>query len=391
MSCISRKAAIVGIGTSEFSRNSGRTELKMVCECIRDALDESGLVPPDIDGIVKHTDESSDEHAVTSAMGMGNLTYFGECRWDGAPGGMVMRAAIGVATGMANYVVVYRTVNEASKLSQGISMRDIDQMATGDLLQWSFHAPFGHMTEAGRMAMIVRRYMHEYNIDSDKFGWITTVCREHGAKNPNGMYFDRPISIEDYRKSKMLVDPIRELDCYQETDSAVALIITTAEKAKELKQKPVYILGSAQSSGTGTEEKNGYYRPKIAKLTEINDVGQRLYAMAGVSPKDIDVVQLDDTYAPIVPMQLEELGFCDRGEGVAFCEGGDRIRVGGQLPLNTSGGSLGEGYIHGMNHVAEAVRQIRGTSVNQVEGAKLALVTSGAGGPSSGVILGGEV
>jgi len=391
VSNISKKAAIVGIGTSEFSKNSGRTELKMVCECIRDALDEAGLVPPDIDGIVKHTDESPDEHEVTSAMGMGNLAYFGECRWDGAPCGMVMRAAIGVATGMANYIVVYRVVNRASMLRQGISARNMDQMATGDLLQWSFHAPFGHMTEAGRVAMIVRRYMHEYNIDSDKFGWITTVCREHGAKNPDGMYFNRPISIEDYHQSKMLVDPIRELDCYEETDSAVALIVTTIEKAKELKQKPVYIIGAAQSSGAGTEEKNSYYRPKIAELPEINDVGQRLYAMAGITPKDIDVAQLDDAYAPMVPMQLEELGFCDRGEGVAFCEGGDRIRVGGQLPINTSGGSLGEGYIHGMNHVAEAVRQIRGTSTNQVEGAKLALVASGAGGPASGLVLGGEV
>lgn len=391
MSNISKKAAIIGLGTSEFSKNSGRTELKMVCECIRDALDEAGLVPPDIDGIVKHTNESSDEHAVTSAMGMGNLAYFGECRWDGAPSGMVMRAAIGVATGMANYIVVYRVVNRASMLRQGTSPRDMDQMATGDLLQWSFHVPFGHMTEAGRVAMIVRRYMHEYNINSDKFGWITTVCREHGAKNPDGMYFNRPISIEDYRKSKMLVDPIRELDCYEETDSAVALIVTTVEKAKELRQKPVYILGAVQSSGAGTEEKNSYYRPKIAELPEINDVGQRLYAMAGIAPKDIDVAQLDDAYAPMVPMQLEELGFCDRGEGVAFCEGGDRIRVGGQLPINTSGGSLGEGYIHGMNHVAEAVRQIRGTSTNQVEGAKLALVASGAGGPASGLVLGGEV
>lgn len=122
----------------------------------------------------------------------------------------------------------------------------------------------------------------------------------------------------------------------------------------------------------------------------MNHVGKEIYATAGAGPGDIDCVQLDDTYAPFVPMQLEEFGFCDRGEGVAFCSNGDRIRLGGDLPLNTSGGSLGEGHIHGMNHINEAVRQIRGTSTAQVKDADLVLVASGAGGPAGGLILGGS-
>jgi acetyl-CoA acetyltransferase len=137
-----------------------------------------------------------------------------------------------------------------------------------------------------------------------------------------------------------------------------------------------------------TEQMNSYYRPDIARLPEVGRVAERMFQMAGVRPQDIDVAQLDDAYAPLVPLQLEELGFCGRGEGAAYCEGGDRIRLGGEIPLNTSGGSLGEGHIHGMNHVVEAVRQIRGTSTGQVKGAELALVATGAGGPAAGLILG---
>ncbi|MFO8011604.1 MAG: lipid-transfer protein [Dehalococcoidia bacterium] len=391
MSNISRKAAIVGIGTSEFSRDSGRTELRMVCECLKEAMDDAGLVPADIDGIVKHTDESPDEQAVVSSMGMENLAYFGECRWDGAPGGMVLRAAIGVATGMANYVAVYRAVNGSSGLRQGTSSRDMDQMSTGDILQYSFHAPFGHSSEPGRVAMTVQRYMHEFGIEADSFGWVPVVCREHGAKNPNGRYFDKPLSFDDYRQSEMIVDPLRRMDCYEPADAAVAFIVTTAEKARDLRQKPACIIGAAQSSVSGTEEKNGFYRPGITGLPEVSNVGKRLFSMAGIRPQDIDVAQLDDAYGPFVPLQLEALGFCDPGEGADFCAGGKRIRLGGQLPLNTSGGSLGEGYLYGMNHVIEAVRQIRGISTAQVDGARLALVATGAGGPASGLIIGDSV
>jgi acetyl-CoA acetyltransferase len=390
MRSIKNKAAIVGIGISDFSKDSQRTELYLACQTIRAALDDAGLTPDDIDGLVKQTDDASDEHAITSSMGMGNLTYFGECRWTGAPCAMVMRAAMGVAAGVANYVVVYRAVNGSSRRRMIPSMRTSGQMSTSDLLQWTFHAPFGHMSEIGRVAMIVRRYMHDYNIDSDGFGCVPVVCREHGARNARSIFYGKPITIEDYRKSAMVVEPLRKLDCYEEADAAVALVVTTAERARDLKQRPAYVLGAAQKMMFETEELNTYYRPSISVLPEMAQVGKKLFSMAGVTRKDIDCVQLDDSYGPFVPMQLEALGFCKRGEGVDFCKGGGRIRVDGELPLNTSGGSLGEGYIHGMNHLVEAVRQIRGTSTVQVENANMVLVASGAGGPASGLILGGR-
>ena len=390
MRSIKNKAAIVGIGISGFSRDSQRTELYMACETIKAALDDAGLTTADVDGLVKQTDDACDEHAVTSSMGMGNLTYFGECRWGAAPGSMVMRAAMGVATGAANYIVIYRAVNGSSKRRMIPSMRTSGQMSTSDLLQWTFHAPFGHMSEAGRVAMIVRRYMHEFSINSDQFGWVPVVCREHGARNPNSMYHGKPITIKEYQKSEVVVEPLRRLDYYEAADAAAALVITTAERAKDLRQQPAYVLGAAQNMVPETEELNSHYRKNISVMPEMAQVGKRIFAMSGVSHKDIDCVQLDDSYGPFVPMQLEALGFCGRGEGVALCDGGARIKVGGELPLNTSGGSLGEGHIHGINHVIEAVRQLRGTSTAQVKDAKLVLVASGAGSPASGLILGGK-
>lgn len=388
MDGIKGKAAIVGVALSAFSEDSGKTELRMSCEAIKAALDDAGLVVTDVDGLVKHSDDATDEHAVTSSMGMGNLTYFGEVKWGGAPCAMVLRAAMAVAAGVAKCVVVYRAVNGSSKLRMIPSMKTSGQMSTSDLLQWTFHNPFGLMTEAGRVAMIVRRYMHTVGAKAEQFGWVTTVCRENGARNPNSAHYEEPITIDDYLTSRIIVDPLRELDCYRESDCAAAFVITTSEMAKDLKQRPALILSGAQSITADTEMLNRYYGPDMERLPEMDCMARSLFERAGVLPKDIQTAQLDDAYAPLVPLQLEALGFCGPGEGAAYCEGGDRIRANGELPLNTSGGSLGEGHVHGMNHVVEAVRQIRGTSTGQVRGAERVLVASGAGGPAGGLILG---
>jgi acetyl-CoA acetyltransferase len=201
------------------------------------------------------------------------------------------------------------------------------------------------------------------------------------------MFYEDPVTYDDYLKSKTTVDPFRELDCSPAIDGAIALIVTSAERAQHLKQQPVYIVTGAQSIVAGSQFKTGYYRSSMTDIPAIGNVGRRLLEQAGVSVKDIDVLQIEDEVAPLIPMQLEELGICERGEGVKFIEGGDRIRKDGELPVNTSGGSVGEGNIHGMNHVAEAVRQLRGTSTAQVKDAELALVATGACGPASGLIL----
>ena len=391
MNSISNKAAIVGIGSTVFSKDSGRTELDMAAEAILAALDEAGLVPDDIDGIVTHTDDSSDEIAIARTLGIDNLTFFGQCRWDGAGCAMIMRAAIGVAAGMANYVVVCRSVNGASThLRMGVMGRGYGEIPTSEMLQGTFHSPFGLTDQAGGIALLVSRYIHETGATPEQLGWISTVFREHGAKNPNSFFFNKPLTIEEYLKSPVKVDPLRYLDCHEEMDAAQAFVVTTLERAQDLEQKPVSILAVAQGIVNGTEEKSRFYGESLTDLGEIRHVGQQLFDMSDLKPKDISVAQLDDSYGPLVPLQLEELGFCGRGEGASFVEGGERIRIGGELALNTSGGSLGEGHIFGLNHIAEAVRLTRGSSVAQIEKPGPVLVITGADGPASGLILGNK-
>jgi len=390
MQSIKDKTAIVGIGATDFSKKSGHSELYMACETIKAAIDDAGLKEEDIDGMIKETTDPTDDTNLLRTVGIQNLTYSSTLRWgSGASCGLVLHAAMAVAAGTANNVICYRSISGSTgerEAPPGMGRQGIWSQAL-DLSQAGFYPPFGLVSREGQIAMIIRRYMHEFGITKDQFGWAPVVCRENAARNPRALFYKRPITIEEYRSSEMIVEPIRSLDCCEDVDGAVAVIVTTAEKARNLKQRPAFIMAAAQGTAIDGELMTSYNQPVISGLEEVRHVGDELFRIAGISAKDIGLVQLDDTYGPLIPMQLEELGFCARGEGAAFCEGGNRIRLDGELPLNTAGGSLGEGQMYVINHIAEAVRQIRGTSVNQVRDVNITLVAGGAGGPASGLIL----
>jgi len=380
------KAAIVGLGTYAFSQDSGITELDMACRAVKAALDDAALTPDCVDGFVEYSEEDFDEILITRSMGIGNLTFHGDVRWDGASAcSMVQRGAMAVTAGMADTVVIVRSVNDASLRRQ---KKVFGERRTWTALEETYYNPYGLLTDAGRMGLNIRRYIHAYGIAPEAFGWISMVARENGARNPNSLFFNQPLAYEDYLQSPMTVDPLRRLDLAPPVDGAMALIVTSAERARRICDHPVYILSAAQSMVRGAQFKTSYALPVIYDQPALRNVGRRLFEGAGLTTADIDVVQIEDELAPLVPMALEELGFCRRGEGPAFIEDGKRIRPDGELPLNTSGGAIGEGHLHGFNHVAEAVRQLRGTSPSPVDNAKLALVVSGAFGPASGLILG---
>ena len=380
------KAAIVGLGTYKFSEDSGITELDMTCRAVKAALDDAGLTPNCVDGFVEYAEEDFDEILITRSMGIGNLAFHGDVRWEGgAACSMVQRAALAVAAGMVTTVVVVRSVNDASLNRQ---KKVFGERRTWIALEETYYNPYGLLTDAGRLGLNIRRYMHEYLVDAEAFGWVSVVARENGARNPNSLFFERPVTYEDYLQSPVTVDPLRSLDLAPPVDGAMALVVTSPERARRISDHPVYIQAAAQSMARGVQFKTSYTRPSITNQPALKNIGRRLFEGAGITTADIDVVQIEDELAPLVPMALEELGFCKRGEGPAFIEGGDRIRPEGELPLNTSGGSIGEGNLHGFNHIAEAVRQLRGTSTSPVDNAELALVVSGAFGPASGLILG---
>jgi acetyl-CoA acetyltransferase len=382
---IKDRAAIVGIGVTEFSRDSGRTEWKMACEGVKAAVDDAGLKMDDIDGMVKDIADPVDALYLQKCLGIDSMLFDSTSHWGTSP---VLSAVTAIAAGIANYVVYYRSYNGSSKRRMISDFRAAAETRDDslDMIRYDFYSPFGLVSADGHVAMMVRRYMHESGARKDQFGWVTVVSSENAARNPRAPFYDRPITIDDYSKSSITVDPLNALDYAPEVDGALALVITSPERASALKQRPAIIMSAAQATATEGQVFSSYSRKEIAGLPEMRLLGQDLLKVAGIAPKDIKVAQLDDSYAPLVPMQLEELGFCGKGEGAGFCEGGGRIRPGGQLPLNTSGGFLGEGYIYG-THVVEGVRQIRGTSANQVDSADLVLVASGAGGPADGVIL----
>ena len=385
---IKDNTAIVGVGQTKFSRGSDRDEIDMACEAIKNAVEDAGLSMKDIDGLETFTLDRLSMPMVVNTLGITNMRFSSEVSFGGgAACAIVLHAAAAVAAGVANYVVCYRSLNEASGHRYGRGDGYAKYMITAPTPHYGYTFPFGFCTPLSWAGVWGRRWMHEFNITYEQIGWWPVVLREYAQNNPNAIFHGKPMTHEDYMNVQMIVDPLRLYDCCVDTDGACAVIVTTAERAKDLKQKPVYILGAGQSCPIEQEIQTIYNRPIISGLVESWYAGQEAYRVAGVEPKDIDVAQLYDPYSLGGIIQLEELGFCERGEGGNFVEGGDNIRIDGKIPCNTSGGLLSEAYIHGVNLIIEGVRQCRGTSTNQRKDAELCLVTAGPGVPSSAMIL----
>lgn len=386
MGTLKDQAAICGIGATEFSKNSGRSELQLACEAVSAAIDDAGLHPSDIDGMTTFTMDASDDIEIARATGIGSLTFQSQVpHGGGAAIGTLHQAAMAVATGAANYVVCYRDLNGRSgqRYSDGVS----GNLITSDAIHWSWYIPTGLMTPTSWVAMVTQRYMHETGTTSADLAEVAVQTRNHAVVNPNAIFYERPLTIEEHQTSRMIVDPLRLYDCCLETDGACACIVTTPERARDLAQPPALIRGVAQGAGADQESMTSFYRDSITELPELDLVSDQIYRQSGLTPDDIDAAIIYDAFTAIVLFQLEAYGFCKKGEAKDFVKNGN-IQLGGRLPVNTHGGQLSEAYIHGMNGVNEGVRLIRGTSVNQPEKCDHALVTAGVGVPSSAMILG---
>ncbi|MCS7480625.1 lipid-transfer protein [Umezawaea endophytica] len=381
---VSGAAAVVGIGATEFSKDSGRSELRLAAEAVRDALTDAGLEPSDVDGLVSFTMDSNTEIAVARELGIPELTFFSRIHYGGgAACATVQQAAMAVATGMAEVVVCYRAFNERS----GHRFGQVQTAAAVGSVDNSWSYPMGLGTPAAMVAMFARRYMHAHGATSEDFGRIAVVDRKHAATNPKAWFHERPITLEEHQSSRWIAEPLRLLDCCQESDGAVAIVVTSAERARDLRRPPAVIRAAAQGSGTDQFTMTSYYRDDLTGLPEMGVVAKALWRQSGLGPSDVDVAVLYDHFTPFVLVQLEELGFCQRGEARHFIADG-MLELDGGLPLNPHGGQLGEAYVHGMNGIAEAVRQVRGTAANQVRAVAHVLVTAGTGVPTSGLVLG---
>jgi acetyl-CoA acetyltransferase len=382
------RTAVAGIGATEFSKDSGRSEMRLACEAVSAALADAGIAPSEVDGMVTFTADTNPEIEIARNLGIGELSFFSRIHHGGgAGGGCIQQAAMAVVTGVADVVVCYRAFNERSGHRFGSGVQDRPPVANADSAHFSWYAPFGLLTPAQWVAMFGRRIMHEFGVTSEDFGRVAVADRRHAATNPAAFFYGKPITLEDHQSSRWIVEPLHLLDCCQESDGGQAIVVTSLERARDLAQPPAVVRAAAQGAGDQQQMMTSYYRPSITGLPEMGLVSRQLYATAGIGPDDIQTAVIYDHFTPFVLPQLEEFGFCGRGEAKDFIRDGN-IELGGRLPINTNGGQLGEAYIHGMNGIAEGVRQVRGTSVNQVDAVEHVLVTAGTGVPTSGIILG---
>jgi len=384
---ICNKAAIVGIGATDFSKNSGRSETQLACEAVWAAIQDAGLKPSDIEGATCFTMDLVDEVEVTRGVGIGELKFYSRIpHGGGAATGLLHQAAMAVSTGIAEVVVCYRSLNGRSgqRYSEGVA----GEIITPDLIHWGWYMPYGLLTPTSWVAMFQKRYMHETGCTKEALCEVALRTREYAVKNPKAFFYQKPLTREQYFSARKIVEPLDLYDCCQESDGACATIVTTPERAKDLKQTPVYIRGVAQGVGEDQECMTSFYREDIARIPSMDIAAKQVWEQCGLSAKDIDAAIIYDAFTAIVLWQLESWGFCDLGGAEAFVKGGT-LAIDGRLPTNTHGGQLSEAYIHGMNGVNEGVRLVRGTSVNQPKkNVDHVLVTSGVGVPTGGMVLG---
>ncbi|MGF0313428.1 thiolase C-terminal domain-containing protein [Rhodococcus sp. IEGM1428] len=376
------RTAIAGVGSTPYSKNSGVGTLTLALRAITAAVADAGLSVSDVDGLACHRiGDSVPLSVVGQSLGLRDLNYYCDAYGGGSTSHSIIgQAAMAVATGQAEVVVCWRAINARS----GDRMGGTGQPQP-DGLEFQYLVPYGYGVPPQQFAMVARAYMSRFGLTAEDLGAVAIAQRWYAQRNERAM-MRTPLTMDDYLAGRPIVDPFRVYDCCLETDAAVAVVVTSAERARDLAHVPVTISGAVWGSGQTLFSNQ---RPQIYD-TAARQSSTRLWNRSGLGPEDVDVAELYDAFTPLVLMQLEEYGFCQRGEAAAFVRGG-HTRPDGRLPVNTHGGHLSAGYVHGLNHLMEAVEQLRGISGDrQVDGAEVALSTGQMGisaGVTSAVVL----
>jgi acetyl-CoA acetyltransferase len=394
------QTAIVGIGATPYYKRGQslpQTQLSMACDAIVLALEDAGLTVQDLDGFAIYAN-SIDPAEVASVLGVPEVRYAATLTsGGGGSAGSLGLAASAIHAGMAEVVVSVMTLQQANRRLGGTQVGEggggggsaSPYGGGGVPPATAFTANSGLMSPGHSFAVLTQRHMHQYGTTREHLAEVAINQRNNAIKRPTSIR-TQPLTRDEYFNARMISDPLCLFDYTMETDGAVAAVTTSAARAQNLRQPPVYIMASAHGG-------LGRWGPAIFSYFQQPDeyfassghrpVAARLFEMAGITPEDVDVAELYDHFSPLVLMQLEDYGFCGVGESGPFVAEGN-IRMGGKIPVNTHGGHLSEAYIIGMTHIREAVEQLRGVAVNQVEGAEIALVTGGpASLPVSGTLL----
>ena len=378
------RVAIVGIGHLPFAKDIGRPISDTAVEAIQLALDDAGLTAEDVDGMSMLEMEDTHEVSIARRLGVENLRWWSKISYGGgASSGTVVHAAAAIASGLATTVVCHRARNRGSRASRPWAQER--ELVRDDK---ALHVPWGLIRPVDVIGMWAHRHMHEYGTTREHFGNVAIAARKHANRNPYAMMRDRPLDMATYLAGRVIGFPLTLYDCCLETDGALACVVTSRERARDLRRKPVLVHAGAQASGPNPVHLANYNNSPGMQTTSVW-CAELLWKRSALKPADMDCAQIYDAFTPLVITGLEDYGFCKRGEGGPFTEGG-RIELGGALPVLTSGGGLSEAYVHGFNLLLEGVRQIRGTSVNQVAGCKATLVTGASGVATSAIVLRSE-
>lgn len=389
-----RKAAIVGIGHTDYSKCSGRSDWELALQAALPALRDAQVEPAEVDGIIRYSYDAVTPAMLVRSLGIRNLRFFADIPFGGtASAAVVMQAAAAIAAGQASVVLIYRSLNERSGVRYGRAERNIAVTGGETVAAQSdrspagaFAGPYGLLSPGQVMAMWARRYMYVNDMtDNDLTRTLGTVAvqqRMYANRNPDAMMRDRPLDMDTYAAGRLISTPLRLYDYCLESDGAAAAVLVSADRARVTRNDAAYVLSGAQSLIRHSEPITVYVRNLLEHAPQ--EAVARLYEQAGISPQDISVAQFYDATSIMIPMGLETYGLAEKGSGWRHVLD-HGIGPDSPTPVNTHGGHLSEAYVHGMNHIVEAVRQIRGTSPNQVPDVEHVLF--GCHGSSS-VILG---
>jgi acetyl-CoA acetyltransferase len=370
----SGKAAIVGIGETGYMRGTEQSILQMILAASMTAIKDAGLKPSDVDAVIPPPGFVAWDE-IAAHLGIPDVRYTSCPQMGGAsPTAGLTTAAMVIAMGLAEVVLLPIGWNGYSALRPRPDARPNRRRFSAaffDVVK-NYYAPYGLRSAPWWYSLYLQRYVKEYNVPPEAAGAVALACRAHAQLNDKAMMRGKPLTMDDYLASPFITEPLRKLDCCVETDCAAAVIVTSVERAKDLPHVPVTILGGAEGHPNRPDE--------LINRKDVLDLGlhlaaPRAFRMAGVTPADMDFLQIYDCFTYVVLLELEALGYAERGEAAGFVKDGN-IQLGGKFPLNTHGGLMSQGHCWGMNHIVEATRQLRhDAGPAQVKDCELGLVT----------------
>jgi acetyl-CoA acetyltransferase len=378
------QAAVAGVGESVYYKAGGspHSAFQLACTAIRNAVADAGLELHDVDGLITFNESVITGSHLASVLGFGTLNVCSQA-WSGGGNlgaAVVNMADAAVCSGLATNVVCYRSVNQGrqGRFGQARSTAPVEG-------EQAYLAPYGAAAPVIKNALLVKKFMEEHHISQDALAEISLAAYAHAQYNPRAVMYGRELTRESYHASRWIAEPFHLFDCCQENDGAAAVVVTSAERARDLPKAPAYILAGA----SGMESRGGLfaYNDSAFPLGRYRSVGEHLWDRAGVKPDEIDVIQFYENFTGTTLTAITDIGFCPPDGLEEFVGNGNLQWPNGRLPLNTSGGNLAEAYIHGFQLVNEAVRQVRGESTCQVADVELSLSVAGPGTPPSSAVL----